>query len=606
MLFLDGSKNGFKFISDLCSELSGTAIGSLSLRSIGLKNLTNKTFSGLKETNLTSLDLSSNRIDRIEDGSFQWLSGLQTLNLTGNNIKKLTRGTFQGLKMLKKLQLTKALVKVQGSPLPVIEDYSFQPLRNLESLMLQNTAFVNITEKTFIGLIRLTELDLSWINYLHVQRKLTKKIFISLADSPLRKLNLEGNALTIIEPGSFSYLTNLSILLLDHNYISQTFTGEEFEGLAQLQRLHISSNDQGITLTPETFISVTNLRVLTLGKSLKAETLNQDSSPFRPLSNLTVLDLSNNNIANIRENMLEGLENLKILKLQHNNLVRLWKMANPGGPVLFLKHTQRLETFTMDSNGIDEIPIEAFRNLIHLRELNISNNLLNKFRDSVFDDLTSLQILHLEKNFITSVRPEVFRTPMSNIGVLFMGKNAFDCTCESILWFVTWLNNTNASVPGLRDQYICNTPLIYFNRSIMDFDPLSCKDITPFQALYIITSTAVLLLIFSALIYRFHGWRIQFYWNIMINRSLGFTDATMEKGREFEYDAYVIYAEEDYRWVERRIVSLENETCRFCVEDRDDVIGMSQLESIVNNMRKSRKIVFVVTERLLNDPWCRR
>ncbi|MED6286949.1 hypothetical protein CHARACLAT_011350 [Characodon lateralis] len=605
-LSLDGSRKSSTLIPDLCSELSRTAIGALSLRDIGLKNLTNRTFLGLNKTNLTLLDLSSNSISKIEDGSFQWLSGLQTLNLTGNNIKHLTQGTFNGLKMLKNLQLTKALVKSQKSSLPVIDDFSFQPLSNLESLKLQNTAFANITENTFKGLMSLTELDLSWNSYLHTERKLTNKTFVSLADSPLRKLNLEGNALVAIEPGSFSCLKNLSILLLDHNFISQMFSGKEFEGLAQLKELHISNNVQAIDLTPESFVNVTNLSVLTLGKSLKAETLNHDSSPFRPLSNLTVLDLSNNNIANIRENMLEGLENLRVLKLQHNNLVRLWKMANPGGPVLFLKHTWRLISFDMEFNGMDEIPMEAFRNLSHLRELTISNNLLNNFRHSVFDDLTSLKVLRLEKNMITSVRAEVFRSPLSNLSVLVMGKNTFDCTCESILWFVTWLNNTNTSVPGLRDQYICNTPLLYFNDSIMDFDPLSCKDTTPFQALYILTSTAVLMLILIALIYRFHGWRIVFYWNILINRTLGFSDAKVEEGREFEFDAYVIHAEEDTRWVERRMYPLEQKTCRFCLEDRDSIIGMSQLESIVNNMRKSRKILFVVTENLLKDPWCGR
>ncbi|KAK5613448.1 hypothetical protein CRENBAI_021637 [Crenichthys baileyi] len=415
LLSLDGSRKSSTLIPDLCSELSRTAIGFLSLRDIGLKTLTNRTFLGLNKTNLTVLDLSGNSISKIEDGSFQWLSGLQTLNMTGNNIKHLTRGTFNGLKMLKNLQLTKALVKSQKSSRPVIDDFSFQPLSNLESLKLQNTAFANITENTFKGLMSLTELDLSWNSYLHTERKLTNKTFVSLADSPLRKLNLEGNALVGIESGSFSCLKNLSILLLDHNFISQIFTGKEFEGLAQLKELHISNNVQAIDLTPESFVNVINLSVLTLGKSLKAETLNHDSSPFRPLSNLTVLDLSNNNIANIRENMLEGLENLRVLKLQHNNLVRLWKMANPG-----------------------------------------------------------------------------------------------------------------------------------------------------------------------------------------------FSDAKVEEGRGFEYDAYVIHAEEDARWVERRMFPLEKKTCRFCLEDRDSIIGMSQFESIVNNMRKSRKILFVVTENLLKDPWCGR
>lgn len=605
-LIMDGSNMGTLVIAKLCSELSSTAIDALSLRKMKLVTLTNTTFRGLQETNLTFLDLSGNGMGKIEKGSFLWLSRLETLILVDNNIKHLTKDTFQGLEGLKKLQLTKALVKSHTSAIPIIDDFSFQPLSSLESLILQRTAVREITEQTFTGLTSLKELDMSWSTYPSL-RDITNKTFVSLAGSQLRKLNLTGTAINHISPGGFSVLGNLSTLLLDSNFIKQTLTGKEFEGLDQVQEIHMSNNFQTVNLSHTSFVNVPNLRVLTLGKSLKATALNLDPSPFRPLSNLALLDLSNNNIANIRENMLEGLVNLKVLKLQHNNLARLWKSANQGGPVLFLKWAQNLMTLLMDNNGLDEIPAEALRGLSDLHELSLASNLLNNLKESIFDDLKSLQALFLQKNLITSVRPGVFKVPMSNLSLLFMDKNPFDCTCESILWFVTWLNSTNMTgVPGVREQYMCNTPLAYFNRSIMDFDTLSCKDMTPFQALYILSSTAVIMLTVIALVVRFDGWRIQFYWNILINRTLGFSDATVEEGREYEYDAYVIYAEKDRSWVERRMVPLENEKCRFYLEDRDSVPGMSQLESIVDNMRKSRKILFVVTETLLRDPWCRR
>ncbi|XP_070769605.1 toll-like receptor 3 [Enoplosus armatus] len=605
-LIMDGSNMGTLIISKLCSELSGTAIGALSLRKMKLVTLTKTTFTGLQKTNVTFLDLSGNAMGKIEEGAFQWLSRLQTLILTDNNLKHLTKDTFQGLKSLKTLKLTKALVKSHTSATPIIDDFSFQPLNALESLILQRTAVREITEHTFAGLTSLQELDMSWSSYTSL-RNITNKTFVSLAGSPLRKLNLTGTDIIQINPGSFSALRNLTTLLLDHNFIKQTLTGKEFEGLDQIQEIHMTNNHQTVLLSSTSFVNVPNLRTLTLGKSLKATALNVDPSPFSLLSNLTFLDLSNNNIANIPESMMGGLVNLKVLNLQHNNLARLWKSANVGGPVLFLKGAQSLISLQMDSNELDEIPAGALRGLSNLRELSLSNNLLNSLKDSIFDDLSSLKALYLQKNMITTVRPEVFKIPMSNLSLLVMDKNPFDCTCESILWFVTWLNHTNtSSVPGLRDQYMCNTPLAYFNHSIMDFYPPSCKDMTPFQALYILSSTAVIMLTVTALLVRFHGWRIQFYWNILINRTLGFSDAKVEEGREFEYDAYVIHAEEDSSWVERRLVPLENRKCQFCLEDRDSVPGMSQLQSIADNMRKSRKILFVVTESLLNDPWCRR
>ncbi|XP_070683677.1 toll-like receptor 3 [Pempheris klunzingeri] len=605
-LIMDGSNMGTQVISKLCSQLSGMAIDALSLRKMKLVTLTNTTFMGLQTTNLTSLDLSGNGMGKIEELSFQWLPRLQTLVLADNNIKHVTKGTLQGLRSLKKLILTKALVKSHTSSTPIIDDFSFQPLSALENLMLQRTAIREITANTFTGLTSLSELDLSWCSCTSL-RSITNKTFVSLAESPLRKLNLTGTDITQINPGSFSPLRNLTILLLDFNFIKQTLTGKEFEGLDEVQEIHMSNNHQKISLSSMSFVNVPKLRVLTLGKSLNVSALNLDPSPFSPLSNLTYLDLSNNNIANIRESLLKGLSNLKVLKLQHNNLARFWKSANLGGPVLFLREAQSLTSLQMDSNGLDEIPAGALKGLSNLHELSLAYNLLDSLKDSIFDDLSSLRVLRLQKNLITAVRPEVFKTPMSNLSLLVMDRNPFDCTCESILWFVTWLNNTNmSSVTDLREQYVCNTPLAYFNHSIMNFDALSCKDMTPFQALFILSSTAVIMLTVTALLVRFHGWKIQFYWNILINRTLGFSDAKVEEGREFEYDAYVIHAEEDGGWVEKRMVPLENENCRFCLEDRDSVPGMSQLESIVDNMRKSRKILFVVTETLLKDPWCRR
>lgn len=603
-LIMDGSNMGTLAIAKLCAQLPGTAIDVLSLRNMKLVTLTNKTFGGLQKTHLTFLDLSGNGMGKIEKGSFRSLSSLQTLVLVKNNIKQLTKDTFLGLKSLKNLHLTEALVKSHSSPRPVIEDFAFQPLSALETLVLHKTSFQDITEHTFTGLTSLKELDLSWMTT--PLKSITNKTFVSLAGSPLRKLNLTGTGITYISPGGLSAFRNLTTLLLDFNFIKQELSGREFEGLQQVQEIYMSNNNQ-FSLSSTSFVHVPNLRVLTLRKSLKSTALNLDPSPFNPLSKLTFLDLSNNNVANIRENLLEGLENLKVLKLQHNNLARLWKSANLGGPVLFLKWVKNLTTLLMDSNGLDEIPAGALTGLSQLYNLSLSNNLLDRLQDSVFDDLVSLRALFLHKNLITSVRPQVFKVPMSNLSLLVMGKNPFDCTCESILWFVTWLNSTNATrVPLLREDYKCNTPLAYFNHSIMDFDPLSCKDMTPFQALYILSSTAVTMLLVTALLVRFHGWRIQFYWNILINRTLGFSDAKVEESREFEYDAYVIHAEEDSNWVERRLVPLEKEKCKFCLEDRDSVPGMSQLQSIVDNMRRSRKIIFVVTETLLRDPWCRR
>ncbi|XP_028833414.1 toll-like receptor 3 isoform X2 [Denticeps clupeoides] len=602
VLIMDDSKLSPQLTSLLCEELSGTAVQNLSLRNTGQVSLSTKTFEGLNATKLRTLNLADNKISQIEDGSFQWTPQLEALSLEGNNIKHLRQGTFTRLSNLRWLSLCHALVKTHTAPSPVIDDFVFEPLSRLEDLCMRYTAMRGITAFTFSGLVSLKSLDLSWSST--GIKNINNQTFASLAGSPLETLNLTYMAITYLSPGAFSSFGNLTTLLLAGNFISQLLTGSELEGLQKLEKLDFSFNHQKLSLTTSSFIHVPTLKALLLGSALTGS-LDMEPSPFHPLVNLTWLDLSNNNIANINDRLLEGLNQLQKLKLEHNNLARLWKDANPGGPVLFLRGLSRLTVLNMDNNGLDEIPRNGLQGLHNLQQLNLSANVLNNLRDSIFADLSSLRQMWMQKNLVTSVTKGVFKPALANLTQLHLERNPYDCTCDSILWFVEWLNHTNASVPGLYENYICNTPPAYNNRSIMDFDPLSCKDMTPFQALYVLSSTVVLTMLVTAFLIHFQGWRIEFYWSVMVSRTLGLRDEHVEEGR-YEYDGYVIHAARDGGWVERQLLPLEDEGIGFFLEDRDVVPGCSQLQSIVENMGKSRKIVFVITERLMQDPWCRR
>ncbi|XP_064191075.1 toll-like receptor 3 isoform X2 [Anguilla rostrata] len=600
-LVMDSSPLSPQLIVKLSEELSGTRIASLSLRNIKLVSLTNTTFKGLQDTNLTSLDLSSNSMVSLHNSPFQWLGTLERLCLNENHLKHLTSSSFTGLGNLRVMNLTRALVKSHKSPYPIIDDFSFGPLARLETLLMDYTAFQGITADLFSGLESLGHLSLSWSSV--GLQTVSGKTFASLSRSPLRTLDLTGADISRLEPGAFSDLGNLTKLLLGSNFISQTLTGEEFRGLASLEELNLYRNRK-ISLSPLSFVSVPSLRTLILGLAL-AQNQDFDPSPFQQLRNLSTLDLSNNNIANVMEGLLAGLENLRVLRLQHNNLQRVWKSANPGGPVSFLQGLRSLETLDLDSNGLDEIPVTGLSGLSQLRELGLAGNVLDHLRDSIFDDLDSLRVLRMQRNLITSVPRGVFQPAFRNLSVLRLERNPFDCTCESILWFVNWLNATNASVPQRGSEYICNTPQAYFNKSVDRFNPLSCKDMVPFFALYVANCILVLIFMTTALISHFQGWRIKFHWNVLVNRTLGFAEPDLGEAR-FEYDAYLIYAPGDSKWVERHLLPLEEDKqYSFFMEDRDAEPGRSQFEAIVEAMRSSRKIVFVVTEKLLSDPWCR-
>lgn len=469
---------------------------------------------------------------------------------------------------------------------------------------MDNNNFPRITTNMFTGLKNLKYLSLYNCNT-NLQR-ITNKTFVSLANSRLQVLNLTKTRISTVESGAFSSLGQLKILDLGLNEINQELTGHEFEGLNNIEYIYLSYN-KNVTLRSESFIFVPSLRKLMLRK-VGCNNLAISPSPFHPLRNLTVLDISNNNIANIKEDLFNGLHELDILNLQHNNLARLWKCANPGGPVLFLKDVPNLHILNLKSNGFDEIPVHVFKGLHQLKDLDLGSNNLNLLPATLFDHQTSLNTLNLQKNLITSVEENVFGPAFKSLRTLEMDFNPFDCTCESISWFASWLNDTQAYIPGLQSQYICNTPPKYHGTLVLHFDTSACKDSAPFKLLFLITTTVVMQFMFIVLLIHFEGWRIAFYWNISINRILGFKELDRLPG-VFDYDAYVIHARKDTNWVLTNFTTLEeNEQfqVKFCLEERDFEAGISEFEAIINCIRRSRKIIFIVTEHLLQDPWCRK
>ncbi|XP_044311668.1 toll-like receptor 3 isoform X4 [Varanus komodoensis] len=577
--------------------------------------------------NITALDISHNQLKTLPPENLTRYSQLAYLDAGFNSISKLQPQLCQSLPFL-------TVFKLEHNQLHAFRDQAFTYCTNLKELNL-GFNILELTNEPFKDLVNLTFLDVSH-NHLSSaklgslpqlenlqelvlsQNKITElknKDFYFLGNSSLRRLDLSLNPLkeflnltktgiTSIKPRTFSWLRQLKTLDLCFNNIKQKLTGQEFQGLRNIETLYLSYNYQ-LNLTSESFTSVPSLRKLRL-RRVGCKNLNISPSPFRKLNNLTILDISNNNIANMRDDLFDGLQQLEILDLQHNNLARLWKQGNPGGPVLFLKGLQSLHLLDLESNGFDEIPLNAFRGLSQLRSLNLRYNNLNLLPKFVFDDLTSLNALYLEKNLITAVEEKVFGKVFKNLKVLNMGYNPFDCTCESISWFVNWLNTSKTHILGL-NTYICNTPSKYHKNTVAQFDTSPC-DSAPFKLVFILSATSVLLLIFLILLIHHEGWRIQFIWSVAVSRVLGNREIDRVQ-KQYDYDAYIIHAKKDTNWVCKNFISLENNTqqvIRFCLEQRDFEAGISEIEAIVDSIKRSRKIIFVVTDHLLKDPWCKR
>ena len=164
------------------SKLSGGTL--LQITSLKCLNLGDNRITGLPEelrnlVELEHLDLSSNRLTMIPNGTFSGLSQLQFLNLAGNKLKIVSGSGFIGLRSLTYLNL-------RGTDLSNLPYGVFSDLDTIKELNLGNNRFQMIPEAV---------------------RNL----------SSLVTLHFGVNRLNILENDTFSIMDNLTNLYLPEN-----------------------------------------------------------------------------------------------------------------------------------------------------------------------------------------------------------------------------------------------------------------------------------------------------------------------------------------------------------------------------------------------------
>ncbi|XP_041471244.1 G-protein coupled receptor GRL101-like [Lytechinus variegatus] len=124
------------------------------------------------------------------------------------------------------------------------------------------------------------------------------------------------------------------------------------------------------------------------------------SGAFSVLSNLTFLDISNNNITTLRENAFSGLTKLYKLNILNNLIKHIERGAFAG---LSSLHELELQT-----NFITDINRENLAGLGNLTWLYLQNNHLTNINERAFSPLTELRVLYLSNNSIRNIRENAF------------------------------------------------------------------------------------------------------------------------------------------------------------------------------------------------------
>ena len=145
---------------------------------------------------------------------------------------------------------------------------------------------------------------------------------------------------------------------------------------------------------------------------------------FQGLTRLQSLRLNNNDLTILPDNVFDGLTSLKWLILKNNdlgelpdnvfddlaNLISLLLDDNDLGelPDNVFDGLANLISLSLDGNDLGELPDNVFDGLSNLISLSLDGNDLGELPDNVFDDLTRLKGLYLRDNDLEEMPPRVF------------------------------------------------------------------------------------------------------------------------------------------------------------------------------------------------------
>lgn len=296
--------------------------------------------------NLITLDLSSNKIQKLGKGNFEYQGNLKYLNLSNNEVGNLSKDSLKGLHALTELDIS-------YNKLEELHDNTFTDLHSLRVLKLNNNLLIYLAP----GLLKTAkflqhfQLDSNQLVEVPVQ---------ALADLVnLQHLSLSNNLIESVPEDQMPNLTELQTLMLDGNVIRAVHPGA-LSGLTSLVSLDLGDNN--FTAVP--------------------------TASLAKLSNLIKLRLSGNFISAVGPVAFRGLFHLRFLYL---NGLELLEVIDSRAFV----DNINLESVWLDDNiALAILPTRLFHGNPRVTHISIKNNQLKTLEATHFplDQLKHLRL----------------------------------------------------------------------------------------------------------------------------------------------------------------------------------------------------------------------
>ncbi len=284
---------------------------------------------------------------------------------------------------------------IQDVPLDVIEEMTALEYLHLGENAVQS--LINLTHPTKAILPNIDDVHL-WGNQIsHVQEDL-------LCNKSVVALRLGSNLLTVISPlRCCDTLTNLYIgnnMLLSFNgtffcpeltYIQlQNNLLSTFPDFSRNPKLyHINFNGNQLSAVDPSFIPT-----LVTELNMKANNFITFPNLADQKARIVTLDLSENNMGDPAENVLEGYTSLKYLYLNNIGMTKLFKVCLAGST---------LETLEMKDNHISYLDVSMMPGMVVLRVLNLKNNFLTSVPFGLLSTFPLLEEMNLKENKIAKL-----------------------------------------------------------------------------------------------------------------------------------------------------------------------------------------------------------
>ena len=320
-------------------------------------------FEGL--VNLTKLELSDNKIQTLGHKCFANIPRLQHLNLKSNWLNYSTNDAFYGTSEL-------IGVNLNGNQFDSVPILGYQP--RLEQLVLASNRIKNAT---FPLSYRNCSKAL-YINLANNQRitYLDNDTFRSLAGISITGITLAGNYISTVMPGTFEVFQSVKALSLrSSNPLSISSLKNVADGLTRknLSRLDLSGvfgSDDEFQIGMRLF-GFSTIQELLLDRNSNSHLPN---NTFKDFINMVSLSLLNNELSEIGEESLKGLDNLLQIDLR-NNVFNSFPKFLPN----------YLEIINLQGNKIKLIDTNDTRHLCNLKKLVLQGN-----------DITTIMKEHLK------------------------------------------------------------------------------------------------------------------------------------------------------------------------------------------------------------------